>query len=351
MTSDMKEMVTFQDANEKEQWRIVNDGVMGGLSKSGIEITPAGKSVFKGDLSLENNGGFASVRRLPQDYGLEGYDGVLLRIKGDGRTYQFRVRTNSEFDGVSYQAEFETKPGEWLTAEVPFESLKPTFRGRVVPDAPALQPKDIRQIGFLLGDKRPGSFQLEMEWIQAYRLLETKGLVAFEDPKEKERWRVVNDGVMGGLSKSSIEITSATHAVFQGNLSLENNGGFASIQRQPQDHKLSGYEGFLIRVKGDGRTYQFRVRTDGQFSDVSYQAEFKTKPGEWLTANIPFKSLKPTFRGRAVPDAPVLKPENIQQIGFFLGDKRQGSFRMEIESVQAYKVPLKGKRSSQALQD
>ena len=168
--SDMKVLVDFKAAKENEQWRVINDGVMGGLSQSGIEITDPTIAVFKGTLSLENNGGFASVRRLPHDYKLAGFDGILLRVKGDGRTYQFRVRTNERFDSISYRAEFKAKPGKWVTVKIPFKSLKPTFRGRVVPDAPDLRPEDIRQIGFLIGDKQEGSFRLLIDWIQTYRL-------------------------------------------------------------------------------------------------------------------------------------------------------------------------------------
>jgi len=165
-----KALVDFENPEESKQWSVVNDGVMGGLSQSGVEITSAAHALFAGKLSLENNGGFASIRRKPHDYGLNGYDGILLRVKGDGRTYQFRVRTNDRFDGVSYRAEFKTKPEEWMTAKIPFKSLKPTFRGRPVPSAPELRPDRIRQIGFLLGDKREGRFQIEIDWIQTYRL-------------------------------------------------------------------------------------------------------------------------------------------------------------------------------------
>lgn len=169
VTSKTKLLVDFKAPKESKQWRIINDGVMGGLSQGEIEIASPAIAVFKGKLSLENNGGFASVRRLPHDYQLAGFDGILLRVKGDGRAYQFRARTNKRFDGVSYRAEFKTKPGKWLTVKIPFNSLKPTFRGWPVPNAPELKPEAISQIGFLLGDKREGNFRLEIDWIQAYQ--------------------------------------------------------------------------------------------------------------------------------------------------------------------------------------
>lgn len=167
--SNMKTMVDFSGDKEREQWRIVNDGVMGGLSQSRIDITSTAIAVFQGKLSLENNGGFASVRRLPHQYDLTGYAGVTLRVKGDGRTYQVRVRTNDRFDGIAYRAEFQTSPGEWMTVKIPFKLFSPTFRGRRVTNASKLRPENIRQIGFLIADKREGTFRIEIDWVHAYK--------------------------------------------------------------------------------------------------------------------------------------------------------------------------------------
>jgi len=170
MTEQTRILVDFGEEGENGRWRVINDDVMGGVSQSGMAITPDSVAVFEGNLSLDNNGGFASVRRLPQDYKLFGFHGILLRVNGDGRKYQFRVRTNEGFDGVSYRAEFKTDPGKWMTVTIPFSSLEPTFRGRLVPGAPKLKAEDIRQIGFLLGDKREGRFRIEIDWIKACQL-------------------------------------------------------------------------------------------------------------------------------------------------------------------------------------
>ena len=164
---DVKMLTDFSGSDEKQQWRIVNDGVMGGLSQGRIDIMPGG-AVFRGQLSLENRGGFTSVRRAAPSYDLDGYTGIRLRVKGDGRTYQFRLRIDDRFDGIAYRSEFETTAGQWLTIDIPFKSFKPTWRGRNVPGAPKLEPGNIKQIGFLLADKKPGDFSLEIEWIQAY---------------------------------------------------------------------------------------------------------------------------------------------------------------------------------------
>ncbi len=150
-------------------WTSVNDVVMGGVSDSLVQVFEEGTGVFAGHLSLENNGGFASARvSLPEnDY--SGYEGIMLRVKGDGKRYSFRVRSDMMFDGVVYRQEFDTAAGEWVDVEMPFSDFRSSFRGRTVPDAPPLDPSRVFQIGFLISEKQEGSFRLEIERIEAYR--------------------------------------------------------------------------------------------------------------------------------------------------------------------------------------
>jgi len=146
-----------------EPWRVVNDGVMGGVSSSRMVKTENGLR-FQGELSLENNGGFASVRRVVDD-DLSGSGRVRLEVRGDGRTYQFRLRQSGRFDGVAWRAEFSSTE-EWQTVEIPYADFEPVFRGRSVPQAGPVVPADIQQIGFLLADKQPGSFWMEVRKIE-----------------------------------------------------------------------------------------------------------------------------------------------------------------------------------------
>ena len=161
-------IVDFKNTDEIEYWRIVNDDVMGGLSKSEIVFSTSNTAIFKGIVSLENNGGFASIRTIPRSYELDGYDGVLLRVKGDGKKYQFRLRTDNRFDGVSYRYQFETELNTWMIIEIPFHECVPVFRGRILEDVKPILPEEIQQIGFLISNKRAEKFQLEIDWIKAY---------------------------------------------------------------------------------------------------------------------------------------------------------------------------------------
>jgi monofunctional biosynthetic peptidoglycan transglycosylase len=153
-----------------EPWRAVNDGVMGGIS-SGTMLQDGEHLVFAGVLSLENNGGFSSVRRLVRT-DLATATGIRLTFRGDGRRYQFRLRQNERFDGVSWRAEFSTA-GDWQTLELDFADFEPVFRGNIVPGAGPVAPAAIRQIGFLIADKQPGPFRLEIRAIE-FLLAETE---------------------------------------------------------------------------------------------------------------------------------------------------------------------------------
>ena len=169
MEGQEKMVIDFKDTDEIENWRIVNDGVMGGLSQSKLVLSDRSTAIFQGTVSLENNGGFSSTRTSPRAYNISGYVGLIVRIKGDGQKYQLRIRTDDRFDGISYRDHFTSRSGEWMAIRVPFEDFVPVFRGRIVKDAPPVSPEQIQQIGFLIADKQAGDFRLEIGWIQAYQ--------------------------------------------------------------------------------------------------------------------------------------------------------------------------------------
>lgn len=145
-----------------EDWYEVNDDVMGGISQSRADMKDDGALLFDGVVSFENNGGFASIRRTAEPLELEGTSGIRLRIKGDGKSYQFRVRTSQQFDGVAYKHDFATVMGDWSEVELKWEDFIATFRGRGVPGAQKLNASMIEQVGFLIADKQEGVFSLEI---------------------------------------------------------------------------------------------------------------------------------------------------------------------------------------------
>jgi monofunctional biosynthetic peptidoglycan transglycosylase len=160
-----KLLFDFRTATNTVGWQIVNDDVMGGVSASSFRLTN-GVALFQGSVSLENNGGFASVRSAPANHNLSGSDAFVIRVRGDGRQYKFTVRTDRSFDSAIYQAVFPTRNGEWEEHRLPMKSFVPTFRGRVLSNEPPLDGTRVTSVGFLISDKQDGPFQLEVEWIK-----------------------------------------------------------------------------------------------------------------------------------------------------------------------------------------
>ncbi len=159
-------LIDFKDRAECARWRAIHDRVMGGRSEGQLRCDD-GLAEFSGDLSLANNGGFASVRREPAELPLAGARGICLRVRGDGRRYQLRLRTDQAFDGVAYRALFDTRRDTWLRLELPWSQFEAVFRGRVL-EAPPLQPEAVQQIGLMTADKQPGPFCLTLQAIESY---------------------------------------------------------------------------------------------------------------------------------------------------------------------------------------
>jgi hypothetical protein len=164
-------LTTLFDFNSKESsgnWFIVNDDVMGGVSRSEVKMHDEGYANFRGVLSSENNGGFASIRAMIEMNSEKEYKGVIIRVRGDGNKYNIRFRTNTGFDSYAYQAKFETEKDNWIEVRVPFAEFKPTYRGMTLENKPRLESKNIEQIGLLIADYQFGQFSLDIEWIKVY---------------------------------------------------------------------------------------------------------------------------------------------------------------------------------------
>ena len=158
----------FQGAQAASGWQTVNDGVMGGRSAGRFRIVDGEKLQFFGNLSLANNGGFASVRSRRGRLGLVDGETIVIRVKGDGRTYSLNLYVPTQQTAFSFRAPFQTRASQWVDIAIPIDRFVATSFGRVVPNR-RLDPGLVDGIGILLGDKRSGPFQLEVDWIRVRR--------------------------------------------------------------------------------------------------------------------------------------------------------------------------------------
>ncbi len=171
----LRPLFDFAGPEAAQQWQVVNDGVMGGVSDGRFRITPEDTLEFFGTLSLENNGGFASVRTKPADLDINAGDDLVIRVKGDGREYVLNLYTKSRRMAFSYRAPLPTVMNEWTEVAVPLEDFIPTSFGNRVQGMGPVEPNEITNIGFMLSDKKAGPFKMEVAWVKI-------GTPAYENP-------------------------------------------------------------------------------------------------------------------------------------------------------------------------
>ena len=164
--SDLSEnmILDFTETPVVSTWEAIDDRIMGGCSQSRPEYVDKVGLRFSGTVSLENNGGFASIRSNSSIYNLGKYSGLKLRLRGDGKTYKLSLRTDLFFDGVSYQAAFTTQQDVWQEISLPFEDFTATHHGIKLTTVAPLDTSKVESFGLFIADKQDGPFQLEIAW-------------------------------------------------------------------------------------------------------------------------------------------------------------------------------------------
>ena len=155
-----------------------------------------------------------------------------------------------------------------------------------------------------------------------------------------DNWNIVNDGVMGGISTSSLSINSNSILIFKGYLSLENNGGFASSRMSIKKNILDNVKSFKIKFKGDGNKYKLRLRQDNK--RVSYSCDFITIKNKWTEVDIPIKDFKATWRGYSYPNYSSIETDKINSIGLQISDKQEEILHLKLSILKLafdFKVP------------
>jgi NADH dehydrogenase [ubiquinone] 1 alpha subcomplex assembly factor 1 len=168
-----------------------------------------------------------------------------------------------------------------------------------------------------------------------YLIMQTLSIVDFTKESSLQNWSVVDDTVMGGVSAGGMRVNAEGHGVFQGHVSLDNNGGFSSIRYNAGKTALGGYHKFVIKIKGDGKAYQLRVKTKSS-QYYSYIANF-TATNTWQIIEIPFSSMYPAFRGRQL-NMPNFAGNQLEEIGFLIGNKKEEDFSLLIDYVYVQSI-------------
>ena len=152
----------------------------------------------------------------------------------------------------------------------------------------------------------------------------------FNSSENPENWTIVNDGVMGGLSSSTMNLNEEGHGVFTGKISLKNNGGFASVRHFTNMSNVGSYKYINLKVRGNPSTYQFRLKKK-RGDDYSYVNTFEVTP-TWKTIKLEISAFYPTYRGRSL-DLPNFEAESIEEVTFLIGNKVVEGFKLEIDKI------------------
>ena len=147
-------------------------------------------------------------------------------------------------------------------------------------------------------------------------------------------WRVVDDVVMGGKSNGDFKLNKDGFGEYSGKISLENNGGFSSLRYRFKEKSIKGFSKVILKIKGDGKKYQFRIKKDGNDSH-SYISSFSTS-GNWQTIEIKLSEMYPAFRGRVL-DMENLSSDSIEEVAFLIGNKKEEDFRLYIDKISLEK--------------
>jgi hypothetical protein len=164
-----------------------------------------------------------------------------------------------------------------------------------------------------------------------YFAVNTILLFDFNGKSDISNWKIVDDSVMGGISSSVFSVDANGHGVFKGSVSLENNGGFCSLQHYLKPVSLKENKIFSIRLKGDGKKYQFRVKSN-RSDYYSYVYEFQTTT-EWQTIEILISEMYASFRGRTL-NLPNYDGNNLEEIAFLIGNKKKEDFQLLIDKIE-----------------
>jgi monofunctional biosynthetic peptidoglycan transglycosylase len=157
-------------------------------------------------------------------------------------------------------------------------------------------------------------------------------------------WHGNNDPVVSDVSRGEMSIQDGV-GVFQGNVSLEHHGGFVSVHLGPGELDLSSYAGLALRVRGDGKHYTLRLRTTQASDGANYQFELAPEAGAWHDLRLPFAAFLPVPGGGTATPPVRLDPATIATIGLAIIDRQEGPFRLELASIEGYRLAMSAAHS------
>lgn len=156
---------------------------------------------------------------------------------------------------------------------------------------------------------------------------------SFSSSTSVQNWISIGDRVMGGVSYGRLRFDDQGFAVFEGTVSFDHGGGFASVRHSDLPLGTPDTVGYGLRVRGDGKRYKFNLGVQSDFDAVQYQAGFTTIANSWIDVELPLSSFEARLRGRPVAGQPALAPDEVCQVGLMISERQQGPFELDVQRI------------------
>lgn len=157
--------------------------------------------------------------------------------------------------------------------------------------------------------------------------------IDFGKTKSGSKWIVINDGVMGGLSNSKAELLENSD-LFNGNVSLENNGGFASLRSKYSKMDLSDSNTVTIRYKSKNQKVGLRLLKHEMYYMPYFKIYLPETNGMWKIITLPMSDFQEyRLESKTGKDLDKKDFEDIIRIGFIVSNKVEGPFEIEVDYI------------------
>ncbi len=163
MTKNTELIYDFGSSGAGSDWVVVNDGVMGGKSEGSARLTE-NSLIFSGMVSLDNNGGFSSLRAPYSTYDLSTYTHVILKYRSKGMDLAITLATSKIWYQPNFKANLPETNGNWETLELPLDSIDRYRVGRPIGGKLGVSDRAaIVRFGFITNEKKYGPFEFEID--------------------------------------------------------------------------------------------------------------------------------------------------------------------------------------------
>lgn len=157
----------------------------------------------------------------------------------------------------------------------------------------------------------------------------------FDSHDEIDTFYPIDDRVMGGVSNSCLSIAEDSVASFHGTVSLENNGGFASVRAPLNCLDFADASTLKLQVKGDGKCYKLRLFNVATFDSVAFEQSFRPLMGIWHEVALPLESFRAVWRGRPVANSHKFQTAQVCALGLMISEKQIGEFELLVDWIRA----------------